>query len=390
MLSAADCWLLDREVLYLNHGSFGACPIEVMEYRRKLLLEVEAEPMDFLVRRLSGEISAQIRALETFLGAEEGTIVLTDNTTTGMNSVIRSLRLNPGETVLLSNQAYFSTRNVLLEETARAGAGVRIIPFSIPAESPESVVREITDSVDPSVRYAVLDHVASPTGMVFPLAMAARALSEMGVETIADGAHGPGHLPVDLAGLGCAWYVGNCHKWLCSPRSCAVLYTRPDMKSSTRPAVTSHVPGDFSPGPDPLRVMFDWSGTPDPTPKLSVKMSIEYMASLHPDGWPGIMQRNMRLALSARKLLLDAAGAEPPCPDSMVGCMAAVPLPPLGTSGPRSIDWIDPLQQSLRDMAIEAPVIHCPAGRFLRVSAQLYNNIGQYERLADCLKKLLR
>lgn len=385
----ADAWLLDPGVVYLNHGSFGACPRAVMEYRARLLLEVEAEPMDFLVRRLFSEISLQTEKLEGFLGAQSGTVVLTDNTTAGMNSVIRGLRLRSGETVVISNQAYFSTRNALMEAAREAGARVRTIPFTLPVESPEEVVRQLMESVDGSVRYAVLDHISSPTGMVFPLAEAVAALSERGVETAVDGAHGPGHLPLDLSSTGCAWYVGNCHKWLCSPRSCAVLYTRPDMKPVTRPAVISHLPEDFSPGTDPLRILFDWSGTPDPTPKLSVGMCMDYMASLHPQGWTGIMDGNRRLALDARSILLKASGARAPFPGSMVGCMASIPLPPLNDRPPRSMDWIDPLQQALRNRGIEVPVIHSAAGRFLRVSAQLYNSPGQYEQLASELARLL-
>ncbi len=382
-------WLLDRGVMYLNHGSFGACPTHIMEYRSRLLRQIETEPMDFLVRRLPGELSAQITSLESFLGARPGTIVLVDNTTTGINSVIRSIRFKPGETVLLSNQAYFSTRNALKEAASRAGATVRTIPFTIPVSGPEEVLRQLLGSVDPTVRYAVLDHISSPTGMVFPLARAVSALREVGVEVIADGAHGPGHMPLSLSDLGCAWYVGNCHKWLCSPRSCAILYTRPDMKAITTPAITSHVPEDFLPGPDPLRVMFDWSGTPDPSPRLCVKESIDYMATLHPGGWSGIMERNRSLALEARSLLIDAAGAEPPFPDSMVGCMASIQLPNLDHRGPRPIDWFDPVQQALRERGIEAPVIQCLPGRFLRVSAQLYNDPSQYEHLAEVLRGLL-
>lgn len=388
MPSNTENWLLNRGVTYLNHGSFGACPRYVMEYRSRLLSEIESEPMDFLVRRLPGELSAQITTLESFLGAGPGTIVLTDNTTTGINSVIKSIRFMPGETVLLSSQAYFSTRNALNEAVSRAGAHVRTIPFTVPVSGPEEVLRQLMGSVDGTVRYAVLDHISSPTGMVFPLAEAVGVLSGEGIEVIADGAHGPGHTQLSLSELGCAWYVGNCHKWLCSPRSCAILYTRPDMKGMTAPAVTSHVPGDFLPGPDPLRVMFDWSGTPDPSPRLCVRKSIDYMATMHPGGWDGIIRRNTGLARQARSLLLEATGSEAPFPDSMVGCMASVRLPDLDHTGPRPIDWFDPLQQALRDRGIEAPVIQCSAGRFLRVSAQLYNYPAQYEHLAEVLRGL--
>jgi len=342
--------------------------------------------MDFLVRGLHERLSAQIHALEVFLGAEKGSVVLTDNATTGVNSVMGSLGLKRGETVLLSNQAYFSTRNALEVTANAAGARVRRISFSVPAESPETLVRNVMDAVDSSVRYAVLDHISSPTGIVFPISRISRALRERGVETVVDGAHGPGHIPLRLSETGCAWYIGNCHKWLCSPRTAAIIYTRPDMSGVTRPVVVSHLPRDFAPGPDPRRVMFDWSGTPDPTPKLSVKFTLEHMASLHPDGWSGIMAHNHHLAVTARNLLLNAVGGEPICPESMVGCMAAVLLPPAPPPDPLPIHWIDPLQNTLREMGFEVPVIHCSSGRFLRVSAQLYNRREQYEQLAHALK----
>lgn len=389
VFSASSAWLLDPGVCYLNHGSFGACPAEVVEYRSKLLRLIEREPVDFLTGRLHHELSIQISSLESFLGAQEGTLVMTENTTSGVNSVIGSLLIGRGDSVLLSEQAYFSTRNALIRRAAQVGARVRTIRFRLPCSSPESLIDDVIEALDPSVRYAVLDHISSPTGMVFPIDGIVKALGERGVEVIVDGAHGPGHLPVRLSETGCGWYIGNCHKWLCSPRSSAVIYTRPDLKHLTMPAVTSRLPGDYAPGPDPGRVMFDWWGTPDPTPKLCVKPTMEYMATLHPLGWPGIMDRNNRLALAARELLHKAVETPLPYPVSMVGCMASVLLPSLEPPRPVPVDWCDPLQRSLRDRGFQVPVIHCGGLRFLRISAQLYNRLDEYERLSEALTELL-
>ncbi|MBM3986024.1 MAG: aminotransferase class V-fold PLP-dependent enzyme, partial [Planctomycetes bacterium] len=213
-------------------------------------------------------------------------------------------------------------------------------------------------------------------------------LQARGVDVLVDGAHAPGMLPLDLSRLGAAYYTGNAHKWLCAPKGCALLHVRADRQAGLAPLVTSH--GANSPRTDRSRFQleFDWPGTHDPTPYLVLPEALQFLGGLLPGGWPALQAANRSLALRARDLLCAALGVPPPAPDTLLGSLAAVPLPdgdgrPLGPPS-----FLDPLQERLfREHAIEVPVFTWPARpqRLIRVAAQAYNTPAQYERLAGAL-----
>jgi len=208
---------------------------------------------------------------------------------------------------------------------------------------------------------------------------------------LVDGAHAPGMVPLDLAALGATYYSGNCHKWLCAPKGSAFLWARRDRQAEVRPLTISHGATATFPGRSRFRMEFDWTGTSDPTAWLTVPKAIEYVGSLLPGGWPAVMARNRALALQARRLVSETVGTKPPCPESMIGSLAAILLPDGPTEG---IAWRrpDPIQARLFDGAgIEVPVMSWPAPprRHVRISAQLYNDRAHYTRLADALTREL-
>jgi len=273
----------------------------------------------------------------------------------------------------------------------RAGARVVVVPVPFPISAGEVVTAAIVGAVSARTRLALVDHVTSPTGLVFPLAAIVRALAERGVDTLVDGAHAPGMVPVDLESLGAAYYTGNAHKWLCAPKGSAFLWVRRDRQDGVHPLTISH---GFNSGRDDrsrFRIEFDWTGTSDPTPFLTIPGALRSIAARLPGGWPAVMERNRTLALEARRTLCAALEVALPSPDDMIGALAAVPLPEATswTSGRRSDDH---LQQALRDrFGIEVPVPLWPAPprRLVRVSAQLYNRAEQYAGLAAALVTLL-
>jgi len=236
--------------------------------------------------------------------------------------------------------------------------------------------------------------VTSSTGLVLPLEKIIRELSARGIETLVDGAHAPGMVPLNLKKLGATYYSGNCHKWLCTPKTAALLYVQRDRQVQIRPLAISH--GANSPRKDRSRFLleFGWMGTGDFSAWLSVPESIRVVGALLPGGWPAVMRRNRALALAARRLLCDALNVLPPCPDEMIGSLAVVPLPDMATDARVSnIVGLDSLRgQLLREHGIEVPVFPWPAPpkRWLRVSAQLYNSLPQYEKLAGVLQKIFR
>jgi isopenicillin-N epimerase len=378
-------------VSFLNHGSFGACPGEVLRYQAALREEMEAAPVRFLSRELDDRLDAARVALAAFVGADPDDLAFVTNATSGVNAVLRSLVFSPGDELLITDHAYNACRNALEFVAGRAGARVVVAKVPFPVTSPLEIVDAVMARVTPQTRLALLDHVTSPTALVLPIERLITELAGRGVEVLVDGAHAPGMVPLDLRALGATYYSGNCHKWLCAPKGSAFLWVRRDRQPDIRPLTISHGANVTRPGRSRFRLEFDWTGTSDPTAWLTVPKAIDYLGSLVPGGWPALMARNHALALEARRLLGTAVGTPPSCPDEMIGSLASVRLP----DGPTTeIAWRrpDPLQRRLFDgWGIEVPVISWPAAphRLVRVSAQLYNSRDHYARLAEALGKEL-
>jgi isopenicillin-N epimerase len=386
-------FLLDPEWDFLNHGSFGACPRAVLDVQADLRQRMEHQPVRFLDNEHEALLDGARRALAAFVGADPEGLAFVPNATTGVNAVLRSLPLGPGDALLVTDHAYGACRNALDDAAVRAGARVVVARIPFPLADPAEVVDAVLGAVVPGTRLALIDHVTSPTGLVLPVAGIVEALQFRGIDALVDGAHAPGMVPLDVRALGAAYYTGNCHKWLCAPKGAGFLWVRPDRRDGVRPVVISH--GATSRRTDRSRFLleFDWVGTGDPTAFLSVPAAIGFMGTLLPGGWPALMGRNRALALRARDILCAALDVPPPCPDAMIGSLAAVPLPDRPDGRPRRPPlFLDPLQEALQERTrIEVPVMAWPAPprRLLRVSAQAYNAPDQYVRLADTVRRLL-
>jgi isopenicillin-N epimerase len=294
--------------------------------------------------------------------------------------------------VLITSHGYNACNNAVRFAAERAGARVVVAAVPFPLRSPDQVVEAVLAAAGPCTRLALVDHVTSPTGLVFPAARLVKELEGRGIPTLVDGAHAPGMVPLRLAELGASYYTGNCHKWICAPKGAAFLMVRRDRQAGLRPHVISH--GANSPRTDRSRFQleFDWTGTGDPTPYLCVGEAIRFMGSLLPGGWAELMERNRALALQSRTLLAESLGVQPPAPAEMIGTLAAVDLPDGKGAPPSSPLYQDPLQdQLLAQHGIEVPIVVFPAWpqRMVRVSAQIYNSIEQYRFLAQALGTLL-
>jgi isopenicillin-N epimerase len=388
-----NLWPLDPQIVFLNHGSFGSCPRTVLEHQRVLRDRMEVRPIQYLARDLEALLDEARAQLAQFLGAKADDLVFVSNATGGINTVLRSLSFQPGDELLVTDHEYAACRNALeyVAERWRAKVVVAAVPF--PIESATRAVEAVLAGVTPRTRLLLIDHVTSQTGMVMPLAQIVRELSARGVETLVDGAHAPGMLPLNLDALGAAYYTGNCHKWLCAPKAAGFLHVRRDLQKSIHPLCISH--GHTSPRSDRSKFLieFAWTGTNDPTPALCVPESLRCVGSMLPGGWPEVMARNHALALAGQKVLCDALKISAPCPDDCIGSLAAVPIPAARSDAkPGQPFFIDPLQDRLREeFNIEVPVIFWPAHpqRLLRISTQLYNSLPQVELLAKALTKLL-
>lgn len=387
-------WLLDRSLVFLNHGSFGACPKTVLAWETELRNRLERDPIQFLVRDLEPLLDAARARLAQFVGAAPGNLVFVPNATTGINTVLRSLEFKKGDELLVTDHEYNACRNALDYAAARRGAKIIVAPIPFPFHSPRQLVEPILNRVTRRTRLALIDHVTSQTGTVFPIAEIVSQLEKKGVSVLVDGAHAPGMVPLNLRSLGASYYTGNCHKWICAPKGAAFLHVRPDRQAEIRPLVISHGANSARTDRSRFLIEFGWTGTFDPAAMLSVSRALEFMESLLPGGWPAIMARNRQLALAGRRLLCQALQIEQPTPDDQIGSLASVPLPPgRTTKPPKSPLYLDPLQERLfAQKRIVVPVIPWPRPphRILRISAQLYNSVRDYEQLAESLPAALR
>jgi len=390
--SAASHWGLDPEITFLNHGSFGACPRPVLERQREWRARMERQPVQFFIRDYGRLLDEARAALAAFLGADPADLAFVPNATTGVNAVLRSLDLQAGDELLTTDHGYNACRNALAFVAQKAHARVVVARVPFPLASAHDVVTAVLTAVTPRTRLALLDHVTSPTGLVWPMDRLVDALGARGIDVLVDGAHAPGMVPVDLQALGAAYYTGNCHKWLCAPKGAGFLHVRPDRQAGVRPTTISHGANIARTDRSRFRLEFDWTGTIDPSAYLCVPEAIQFLGGLLSGGWPDLMRRNRALALEARCRVGAALGIPLPCPDEMIGALAAVPITDSDSTTSTSPFDTDPLQDRLLERhRIEIPVIPWPAApkRLVRLSAQIYNQPRDYERLAEALRDLL-
>ncbi len=382
-------WSLDPSVTFLNHGSFGAAPRAVLEAQGRLRARLEAEPVRFFVREYEALLDAARTRLAVFLGTRPEQLVFVANATNGVNTALASLDLEPDDELLVTDHEYPACRNAVEATAARTGARIVIARIPFPLANAAQAVDAILGAVSSRTRAALVDHVTSQTGLVLPASDIIAALRRRGVRVVIDGAHAPGMLELDLERIGADLYTGNLHKWVCAPKGSAFLFVREPDRTVVRPLVTSH--GASAPSGRRSRYWLehDWTGTFDPTAWLAVPAALDEIGGMLPGGWPEVRASNRALALAARCVLADRLGVALPCPDEMIGSLATLPL----SDGDGIRRDLDPLQDALWERhRIEVPVIPWPAPprRVLRVSAQLYNGLDQYERLADALEELLR
>jgi len=356
-------FLLDPEVAYLNHGSFGACPRAVFEEYQRFQRELERGPTDFFTRRVSrwfwgggekpGELAAARAALAAFVGARAEDLVFVPNATSGLNAVIRSLELRPGDEVLTTAHEY--------------GAITRTWEF-VEADLVVCEPEELASRIGPTTRAVSVSHISSPTALLFPVAEICAAAREAGVLSIVDGAHAPGHVPLDLEALGADVYAGNCHKWLCAPKGAGFLWARPEHQGWIEPLVISwgyRVDADFG-------ERHGWQGTRDPAAYLAVPKAIEVHATFD-------LVRSRALADEAEarlaELRLPRISGEP------APFMRAVELPP----GDPDDLW----RRLYEEFKVEAPVYEWDERRLLRFSIGPYNDEEDVDRLTRALERLL-
>jgi isopenicillin-N epimerase len=390
-------WQLDPAVRFFNHGSYGACPTDVLAVQRAFRDQLEHEPIAFLTRGLAARLDEARAAVGAFLGADPEGIAFVPNASTAVNTVLQSLRFGPGDELLTNDHEYNATINAMRAVAARDGARVVVAPVPYPIADPAEVVDAHLAAITPRTRLLVVSHVTSPTALVFPIESLIQAFDARGIDTFVDGAHTPGMVPLDIDAMAPAYWTGNPHKWLCAPKGSGILWVRADRRERIRPLVISHGANQPLADRSRYRVEFDWMGTADPTAYLTIPAAIEWMAAQVPGGWPEIMTANHALALEGRDRLAAALGVGAPSPDSMVGSMATVPIP-LPPTDAAAIALHEQLVRSCFEVPVHGwPV---PAARptpddpprlvLLRLSAQRYLDAADFDELAEAVAAAIR
>ena len=383
----AKHWNLDSDCVFLNHGSFGATPNEIREEQRKWQDLLEDEPVRFYEDLAMEFMENSRKAMAVMLECDAEDLALVENATTGVNTVLRSLEFNTGDEILVPDHAYQACRNAIDFVAQRWGVKVVTVNIPFPIEGPQIAFDIIMDGVTERTVLAMIDTVTSPTGLLMPFERLTKELEARGVAVLLDAAHGIGMVPLSLDKLGASYTTSNCHKWMCAPKGSAFLHVRKDLQRDIHPLTISH--GMTFPLGDTTRFRheFDWTGTRDISAACSIPATIEYMENMVDGGWPAIMKHNHDLAMEGRRILCERLGLDEPCPEDMIACIATLELPEGGDAG-IPLHEPDPLHKVLQDKyAIQVPVWswESPEGRYIRISAQLYNHIDEYHYLADAL-----
>lgn len=378
MNNVRDLFYIRPDIVFLNNGSFGACPKPVFEVYQNWQLELEQQPVEFLGRRHGTLMQEARKLLATFLGTSGENLFFVPNATTGLNIVAHSLKLEPGDEILTTDHEYGAMDRMWQFICQKRGSKYVRQPLRLPIESKEQVIETIWSGVTNRTKVLFISHITSPTALTMPLKELTIRAKDAGIILLVDGAHGPGQVPIDLEEMGIDFYSGNCHKWLLTPKGCAFLYARPEVQSLIEPLIVSW--GNKSVEDSPFIQENEFQGTRDIAAYLSVSAAIKFWQK---DEWQTILKKCHELTLSARSQLIEVTGLDPICPgnDGWFQQMVAQPLPTMDR---------ELFKQRLYDeFNIEIPVMECRDKSLIRISIQGYNTEQDVEKLMVALAKLL-
>ena len=385
----ATRFALDPEIVYLNHGSFGACPLAVLEAQRAHRDRVEADAMRFYIHDLWTDMDRSRAALGGLIHADPGDLVFVSNATSAVATVIANIDLGPGDEVVVNRFEYPACINNIRRACERSGATLVFADLPWPPVDEESVAEAIMGKVNDRTRLVLLSLITSATAVRLPVERLIRELGALGVESLLDAAHGPGCVPLDLGKWKPTYCTGNAHKWLCAPKGCAFLYLQREKQDGFRPLVLSNDAYNLEPaigrsGRSVFNHEFDYMGTDDRTPMLTVADSIGVLGSFFTGGIDELMERNRAMCLEARDLLCEALGTEPIVPDSMLGPLAVIDIPAPGMD-PRTLR-----ERLMSEYRIEAMIVANPGSDtpMIRVSPQVYNSMEQYQYAAEAIRAI--
>jgi isopenicillin-N epimerase len=371
--AARGDWPLAPDVHYLNHGGYGVAPHDVLAVQAEWRARIERDPTRFMVEELPGAWRQAAEVLARHLGATGEDLVFVENATVGCNAVLRSLDLHEGDEILVTGLGYAAINKAARYAASRSGAKVVEVAIPMPVPDMAALTAAIAARLGPRTRLCIFDHIVSPAALVLPVAELSYLAHGAGARVLIDGAHAPGQIALDIPAIGADWYVGNCHKWLMAPRACGFLWAAPAAQAGLHPLAISHGLGEG------FHAEFDWTGTRDPSPMLAVPAAI---ATHQRMGGEALMARNAALARDAARLLCDAWHSPASGPEDAFAAMVSVRLPP----GPATREDALSLQRRLvQEHRLSVPIMAFAGALWVRIAAQAYNELAEYEHLARAL-----
>jgi isopenicillin-N epimerase len=376
-------YLLDPNVIFLNHGSFGATPRSVMDAHWAWQIRLERQPVQFITREMLPALKQARQILGNYLNADADDLVYIPNATFGVNIIARSLKLEPGDEILTTDHEYGACENVWKFVGQKNGTIVVKQPICLPMASPAEIVEQLWQGVTPKTKVIFISHITSPTAIRMPVGIICKKAREAGIMTIIDGAHAPGQIPLDLMVMEPDFYLGNCHKWMQSSKGAGFLYTCRELQPLVKPLVVSWGWGEnssFTSGTQYLDY-FEWSGTNDPSAYLSVPAAIQFQEEHY---WPAVRHHCQQILADGLKRIDKRTGLETVYSDRAAPFvqMAVVRLP--------LVREISEFQlQLLQQYSIEVPCIEWNGQHFIRISVQGYNTEEDVDALVAAVEELL-
>lgn len=370
-------WTLEEDMVFLNHGSYGATPRPVLEMQDAWRRRMEAQPCQFMNAVLPGALREAAAPLARFIGARQQDVAFVENATSGVNAIVRSMRFCDGDEVVVTDHVYNAVRNALrfVLDAQEARLVVTMVPLPVRRDE---LADQVMDAVTPRTRLIVIDHIASLSAVIFPVAEIAARAAQRGIPVLVDGAHAPGMVDLDVHTVGAAWYVGNCHKWLCAPKGAAFLWAAPQWQDGLHPTVISH---DLGRG---FTAEFDRVGTRDASAWLSVPAAIGFHNDL---GGAALRRRNHEVAVTCGAALAAGWGTQMGGPPEVFGSMVTVRAPAGLPAERKSADALKAwLWQNRR---IEVHAMPFGGALWIRLSVATYTTEAECMSLADAVPEAI-
>ncbi len=372
-------FLLNPEYTHLNHGSFGACPKSIFEDYQKWQLALERDPVDFFVNKGNEQLERSKEAMAKFMGCEADNLVFTMNPSYAINIVAKSLVMKPGDEILSTNHEYGAMDRIWKYYCEKAGARYIQQEIPIPLKSKEEFIASFWKGYSKHTKAIFISQITSMTALIFPVKEICQRAKELGLLTIVDGAHVPGHIPLNLSELDADIYTGACHKWMLTPKGCSFLYAHPSIQNNFDPLLISWGYDADVPGKSKFLDYHQLQGTRDYSAFLTIPAALEFFRSRN---WERVKRNARQMILDNYQRLCDIFGDGPICPvtDEFLGQMCSVPLP-----------IADPMELKVilfDEYKIEIPVFKMHDQVFIRLSTQGYVTQTDVDYLVTALTEI--